>query len=227
MFVDIVIDVDCEVEVLIWDCFCVVCGDDGFLGEEIGVEIGVSGIMWVVDLIDGMVNYVYGILVYNVSIVVVSGEFDLVVWEVFVGVVYVLVFGEIFMVVFGYGVWFDGQCFVVMIEMLVGVFFVMGFGYDLVMYEGDFVIVVSVMLMVCDVWCIGLVVFDFVYVVVGWFDGYFEWGLWLWDFVVGLFLVMEVGGFFFCFDVDFVCLMIFVGGGVVYVQLFVIFDEKD
>lgn len=35
---------------------------------------------------------------------------------------------------------------------------------------------------------------DFVYVVVGCYDGYWEWGIKFWDIVVGEFIVCEVGG---------------------------------
>lgn len=52
------------------------------------------------------------------------------------------------------------------------------------------------------VWCLGLVVLDFVYVVVGRLDCYFEDGLSYYDFVVGKLLVQEVG----------VCVIFFFGG---------------
>ncbi|KHL17277.1 myo-inositol-1(or 4)-monophosphatase [Mumia flava] len=42
--------------------------DDGFLGEEGGLEEGSSAVVWVVDPIDGTVNFVYGIPAYAVSI---------------------------------------------------------------------------------------------------------------------------------------------------------------
>ncbi|MDR7087055.1 myo-inositol-1(or 4)-monophosphatase [Aeromicrobium panaciterrae] len=42
--------------------------DDGFVGEEGADLIGTSGIDWVVDPIDGTVNFVYGIPTYAVSI---------------------------------------------------------------------------------------------------------------------------------------------------------------
>ena len=42
--------------------------EDGFLGEESGDESGTSGITWIVDPIDGTVNYLYGSPNYAVSI---------------------------------------------------------------------------------------------------------------------------------------------------------------
>lgn len=47
---------------------------------------------------------------------------------------------------------------------------------------------------VVGIWCYGLVVFDFVWVVVGWFDGFWESDLKVWDIVVGMVFVCEVGG---------------------------------
>ncbi len=54
---------------------------DGFLGEESGAATGDSGITWVVDPIDGTVNYAYGIPAYNVSIAAVSGPPEPDEWE--------------------------------------------------------------------------------------------------------------------------------------------------
>ncbi len=48
--------------------------DDGILGEEGGLEAGPSGLTWVVDPIDGTVNYLYGIPAYAISVAVVSGD---------------------------------------------------------------------------------------------------------------------------------------------------------
>jgi myo-inositol-1(or 4)-monophosphatase len=58
---DIVTEADREVEQLIRDRLAQARPDDGFLGEESGAERGTSGVTWVVDPIDGTVNYAYGI----------------------------------------------------------------------------------------------------------------------------------------------------------------------
>ena len=46
---------------------------DGFYGEEGSDSTGTSGLTWIVDPIDGTVNYLYGIPQYAVSIAVVEG----------------------------------------------------------------------------------------------------------------------------------------------------------
>src|SRR5450759_2820811 len=48
--------------------------DDAVLGEEDGASAGTSGITWVIDPIDGTVNYLYGIPAYCVSVAAVIGD---------------------------------------------------------------------------------------------------------------------------------------------------------
>jgi myo-inositol-1(or 4)-monophosphatase len=48
--------------------------DDGFLGEEGGDEAGASGLRWVVDPLDGTVNYLFGIPQWSVSVAVADAE---------------------------------------------------------------------------------------------------------------------------------------------------------
>ena len=48
--------------------------DDAVLGEESGGASGTSGITWVIDPIDGTVNYLYGIPAYAVSVAAVVGD---------------------------------------------------------------------------------------------------------------------------------------------------------
>ena len=66
--VDIVTEADRESEALIRSILAEARPDDGFLGEEGHDDAGTSGIRWVVDPIDGTVNFLYGIPQYAVSI---------------------------------------------------------------------------------------------------------------------------------------------------------------
>ena len=66
--VDVVTEVDRASEELIRERLLAARPDDGFLGEEGGGVRGTSGVEWVVDPIDGTVNFVYGIPAYAVSI---------------------------------------------------------------------------------------------------------------------------------------------------------------
>jgi myo-inositol-1(or 4)-monophosphatase len=73
---DIVTQADTAVESLIRKCLATARPDDGFLGEESGLNDGTSGITWVVDPIDGTVNYLYGSPYYAVSIAAMIREPD-------------------------------------------------------------------------------------------------------------------------------------------------------
>ncbi|UDY22368.1 inositol monophosphatase family protein [Nocardioides sp. Kera G14] len=70
--VDVVTQTDRDSETLIRSVILAARPDDAFLGEEGGEEggsgPGTSGVRWVVDPIDGTVNFLYGIPRYAVSI---------------------------------------------------------------------------------------------------------------------------------------------------------------
>ncbi|ASQ93436.1 inositol monophosphatase family protein [Streptomyces sp. 11-1-2] len=65
---DIVTQADTAVEALIRKKLTAERPHDGFFGEETGEVSGSSGITWIVDPIDGTVNYLYGSPYYAVSI---------------------------------------------------------------------------------------------------------------------------------------------------------------
>jgi myo-inositol-1(or 4)-monophosphatase len=65
---DVVTETDREVEELVRSLLAEARPDDGFLGEEGHDRAGASGVRWIVDPIDGTVNFLYGIPQYAVSI---------------------------------------------------------------------------------------------------------------------------------------------------------------
>lgn len=71
--------------------------DDGVLGEEGGSTEGTSGVRWVIDPLDGTVNYLYGLPTWAVSI---AAEQD---GETVVGVVAAPMRGETYHAVRGGG----------------------------------------------------------------------------------------------------------------------------
>ncbi len=70
---DIVTATDRDTEALIRSLILAARPDDGIVGEEDTAHIGTSGLNWVVDPIDGTVNFLYGIPAWAVSIAVVEG----------------------------------------------------------------------------------------------------------------------------------------------------------
>lgn len=191
---DIVTDADREVEQLIRARLAQARPGDGFLGEESGAERGTSGVTWVVDPIDGTVNYAYGIPHYAVSIAAVTGEPTPEAWTAEAGVVYTPVVGELFHATRGGGAWLGSQRLAVSTAADAGALLATGFGYDPATHAGDLERVRRVMPLARDLRRAGAASLDLAYVAAARLDGYFERGLWPWDHAAGALLVTEAGG---------------------------------
>ncbi|KAA9107731.1 inositol monophosphatase family protein [Microbacterium rhizomatis] len=192
---DIVTEADREVEALIRERLAAERPGDGFLGEESAAERGTTPYTWVVDPIDGTVNYAYGIPAYAVSIAVVSGEPDPQLWTADAGVVFGPASGELFHAARGRGAWLHGQRLAVNAEpSAAGALLATGFGYDPATHAGDLARVARVMPLARDLRRIGSAALDLAYVAAGRLDGYFERGLNPWDHAAGALLVVEAGG---------------------------------
>ncbi|MGC5172723.1 inositol monophosphatase family protein [Microbacterium sp. DT81.1] len=191
---DIVTDADREVEALIRARLAAARPDDGFLGEESGAEEGASGITWVVDPIDGTVNYAYGIPAYAVSIAAVEGPPHPQTWTALAGAVFAPAMGELFAASRGDGAWLGDERLHVNDEAPAGALLATGFGYDPATHDGDLARVRRVMPVARDLRRIGAASLDLAYVAAGRLDGYFERGLNPWDHAAGALLVIEAGG---------------------------------
>ncbi len=100
--IDVVTEMDIAAEKLITDLISEQRPDDGFLGEEGASVTGTSGVRWVIDPLDGTVNYLYGLPTWSVSI---AAELH---GETVAGVVAVPMRGETFHAVLGGGAWATG-----------------------------------------------------------------------------------------------------------------------
>ena len=191
---DIVTEADREVEQLIRDRLSADRPGDGFLGEESGAADSETGITWVVDPIDGTVNYAYGIPSYNVSIAAVRGGDDPDAWEALAAAVYAPAVDELFTAARGGGAWLGGRRLGVTGPNPAGALLATGFGYDPATHDGDLETVRRVMPLARDLRRMGSAALDLAYVAAGRLDGYFERGLKPWDFAAGALLVEEAGG---------------------------------
>jgi fructose-1,6-bisphosphatase/inositol monophosphatase family enzyme len=116
--VDVVTLADRESETLIRSLLHDARPDDGFFGEEAAGGIaeqdaGTSGLTWIVDPIDGTVNYLYDIPHYAISIAVVEGSADPLTWRALAGVVLNPATGEVYTAAAGGGAYLGDRALAV------------------------------------------------------------------------------------------------------------------
>jgi myo-inositol-1(or 4)-monophosphatase len=169
--------------------------EDGILGEEGGLAAGASGLTWVVDPIDGTVNYLYGIPAYAISVAVVTGDpLDPAGHEVLAGCVHNPSSGETWTATLGGGAWLGGTRLRVntgvrLDRALVGT----GFGYAVERRRHAANVAAQVLPRVRDIRRIGSAALDLAAVATGRLDAYYERGLGPWDLAAGGLLAREAG----------------------------------
>lgn len=193
--VDIVTEADRAVERLVVDRIRSARPDDGILGEE-GTSIrGASGLTWVIDPIDGTVNYLYDIPAYAVSIALVEGEADPKTWHAISGAVVDAANGTVYEAQRGSGARRDGREIRVADAVPAAVALVgTGFGYDAQRRQRQAAVVQGLIGSVRDIRRIGSAALDLASVASGRLNAYFERGLQPWDMAAGALLVEEAGG---------------------------------
>lgn len=191
---DIVTRADREAEDLIRGALAAARPADGFFGEESGGDAGTSGLTWVVDPIDGTVNYAYGIPDYAVSIAVVEGDPDPAGWRTLAGAVVNPEAGEVFAAAAGRGSTLNGRPLRVAEGVglplaLVGT----GFSYDAETRRRQAAFVATLIGEVRDIRRIGSAALDLCGLAAGRLDAYFERGLNPWDHAAGALVAREAG----------------------------------
>ena len=162
--------------------------DDGILGEEGAADDGTSGVRWVVDPIDGTVNYLYGIPQWAVSIgIEVDGVMQ-------AGVVYNPSADEQFTAVRGGGAFLNGrplQCSAVseLSQALVAT----GFSYDARRRSAQAVVLPELLRSCRDLRRMGAGALDLCAVAAGRVDAYYEQALAPWDIAAGGLIAAEAG----------------------------------
>jgi myo-inositol-1(or 4)-monophosphatase len=170
---------------------------DGVLGEEEGWVPGDSGLTWVVDPIDGTVNYVYGIPAYAVSVAVVTGRPDVAgAWEPVAGCVVDAASGQVYTAAAGRGAWLDGVRLGTRprpVPSLGQALVATGFGYEAARRRAQARVLLELLPRVRDVRRVGCSALDLCGVATGRYDGYYERGLHAWDFAAALLVAAESG----------------------------------
>ena len=161
-----------------------------FLGEETGAAEVKSEYRWIIDPLDGTVNYTHALPIYSVSI---GLEYK---GEIILGVVYDPSLDELFTAEKGKGAWLNKKRIEVsktttLIESLI----VTGFPYDV--KEHPEPAVTHFRNFLADAQAIrrlGSAALDLCYVAAGRFEGFWEGVIRPWDIAAGALMVTEAGG---------------------------------
>jgi myo-inositol-1(or 4)-monophosphatase len=164
--------------------------DDRVLGEEYGDSTGrsTSRVRWILDPIDGTVNYLYGLPLYAVSL---AAEVDGV---VVAGVVRNPATGDEWTATLDGGAWRDGRRLTgstrdTLDQALVGT----GFGYDAARRAHQGVVLAGLITRIRDIRRLGAAAIDLCLAAEGRLDAYFEKGLNAWDHAAGGLVATEAG----------------------------------
>jgi myo-inositol-1(or 4)-monophosphatase len=165
--------------------------DDRIVAEESAAAAVSAGRRWIVDPVDGTVNFVHGHPFVCVSIAFADDR------GVAVGVIHAPLLGEVYHAVRGGGA-FRNDRPVRVSEVQRGEAALWATGFPFKQGKGDpevyFRLVSDILLASHGVRRAGAAALDLAYVACGRVDGFFEIGLSPWDIAAGLLLVEEAGG---------------------------------
>jgi myo-inositol-1(or 4)-monophosphatase len=185
--------VDTESESLIRELLATLRPGDAVLGEEEGGSLEVpAGVRWVIDPIDGTVNFLYGIPAYSVS---VGAQVD---GRTVSGAVVDVARGTTYSATRGAGAYSDDGSGPVRLSAntidKVGLALVAtGFGYGAGRRQVQGKLIASLLPHIRDVRRIGSAALDLCMVATGAVDAHFEHGLSPWDWAAGSLIAEEAG----------------------------------
>jgi myo-inositol-1(or 4)-monophosphatase len=181
---DLVSEADLAAERAIRDILARRRPGDALVGEEGADVAGTSGLRWVVDPLDGTVNYLFGIPQWSVS-VACEGK---------VGVILDPIRDELFTVRAGEQARLgDAPLRVPSRTDLATAMVATGFGYDPVVRAAQAEVVARLLPQVRDIRRIGSAALDLAWTAAGRFDAYYEHGLNAWDWAAGSMLCLAAG----------------------------------
>jgi myo-inositol-1(or 4)-monophosphatase len=186
---DPVSEADRHAERTIRDLLAAERPDDGFVGEEGTNHSTDSGRTWIVDPLDGTVNFLYGFRNWAVSIALEDSE------GLALGVVFNPVDEECFTALRGEGAALNGQPIRVSgCDTLERAMVATGFSYEAPRRAEQAKLLVDVLPRIRDVRRAGAAALDLAYVASGRVDAFYERGLKPWDEAAGILLVREARG---------------------------------
>ena len=188
--IDLVTEADLDSERFIVDAIRRQYPHHSVLSEEKAGREGAGDYLWLVDPLDGTVNYVHGFPVFCVTVALRYGD------DLIVGVTYDPVLGELFTVEKGRGAFLNERPLRVsraqrLVESLVAT----GFPYKrATMADNNLAEFNRILPKVQGVRRGGSAALDLAYVAAGRLDGYWESHLSPWDWAAGVLMVEEAGG---------------------------------
>lgn len=189
---DVVSDMDRQAEIAIVETILRSRPDDGVLGEEGAERSGSTGLRWVIDPLDGTVNYLLGLPEWGVSIgVEADGSARL-------GVIDIPMHDETFVAVAGEGAWrvhrgVGDRLSIRTVSDLSHALISTGFSYDADTRREQALVLSSLIGDVRDMRCSGAATVDFCHLARGWTDGYYLRDLKEWDIAAGALIAQEAG----------------------------------
>ncbi|MBA3350725.1 MAG: inositol monophosphatase [Actinobacteria bacterium] len=186
---DLVSDADRSSEALLVKLITSKRPRDGIYAEEGGEGASESGLRWVIDPLDGTINYLFGIPIWSVSIAVEDRHGGV------VGVVHDPNRGETFTATRGEGAFLNGASIKVRertdtSSALIGT----GFSYNSRVRAVQAQVLTRVLPYVRDVRRPGSAALDLAYVACGRLDGFYEHTMESYDKAAGVLLIQEAGG---------------------------------
>ena len=185
---DFATQMDHKSERFIVDSILAARPDDGIMGEEGANHLGSSGYTWVIDPIDGTVNYLYDIPIWCVSIAVKDET------GVIAGVVVAPTINKTWSAARGEGAWCNGESIrcndpIALDRALVGT----GFAYNLERRKPQADLVAQLIPKVRDIRRMGACAVDICLVATGLLDAHYESGVHEWDIAAAALIATEAG----------------------------------
>lgn len=185
---DPVSEADKAAELLITQALLRARPDDGMLGEEGADRRGTSGLRWIIDPLDGTVNYLYGMPAWSVSIACADERGAL------IGVVHQPATATTYSAVRGDGAFCGADRLTVNDPVaLEQALIATGFSYDAEDRRRQSGVIAALLPAVRDVRRVGSAALDLCMVAAGMVDAYYEDTTSIWDWAAGALVATEAG----------------------------------
>jgi myo-inositol-1(or 4)-monophosphatase len=185
---DLVSEADLASERLIRERLALIRPADGFLGEEGGEEKGSTGLTWIVDPLDGTVNFLFSIPQWSVSVALADDRGSL------VGAIFDPCSGELFSATR------DGPAMLNGVSMehsdrsdLASAMIATGFAYDAQVRGAQAEVFSRLIPRVRDIRRFGSAALDLAWTAAGRYDAYFERSVKPWDIAAGTLICERAG----------------------------------